>query len=362
MASTKPSLLVTGVSGSLGTSLLPLLGGFNVIGLDTRHPADTSTSIQFENVDLGQEISCARMTEILRETRAVGVVHLAFILDPLRMGVLDWDRMWRINVAGTARVVEAIAEVNRSGGHVSKFIHLSSVAVYGPNLKRPARENDPLNAHTLAYAVHKRDADLAVQARARDLGPCEIYILRPHIFAGASVQNYMINCVRGTAYGQGRLGKMMERRGKRLPMLLPSGRIYLQNQLQFAHVDDVARVIAWALRRPKSRENLTILNVAGSGESLTVEQCSKLAGTPLKRVPSATLCRAVINLMWNWGVTSVPPDAFPYLIGSYTMDTSKLRTLTGNEYDHVIQYSSEAALTDSLATIPTEVSHVEAGG
>src|SRR5262249_30615745 len=118
----------------------------------------------------------------------------------------------------------------------------------------------------------------------------------------------------------------------------------------------------WALRRPKSRENLTILNVAGSGESLTVEQCSKLAGTPLKRVPSATLCRAVINLMWNWGVTSVPPDAFPYLIGSYTMDTSKLRTLTGNEYDHVIQYSSEAALTDSLATIPTEVSHVEAGG
>jgi len=360
MASSKPSLLVTGISGSLGTSLLPLLEGFNVIGLDTRPPANTSTSIQFESAELGQEASCSRMTEILRETQAVGVIHLAFVLDPVRTGVLDVDRMWRINVAGTARVVEAIAEVNRSGGHIAKFIHLSSVAVYGPNLKRPARENDPLNAHTLAYAIHKRDADLAVQARARDLGPCEVYILRPHIFAGSAVQNYMINCVRGTAYGPGSLGKMLQRRGKRLPMLLPTGREYLKNELQFVHVDDVARVIEWAMRRPRSRENLTMLNVAGRGESLTVEQCSKLAATRLKRLPSATLCRAVINLMWNRGVTSIPPDAFPYLIGSYTMDTSKLRTLTGTEYERLIQYSSQAALTESLSAITMEVSHMEA--
>lgn len=359
MASTKPSLLVTGVSGSLGTSLLPLLEGFNVIGLDTRPPADAPASIQFESVDLGQESSCARMAEILRETKAVGVVHLAFILDPMRMGVLNRDRMWRINVAGTARVVEAIAEVNRMGGHVAKFIHLSSVAVYGPDLKRPARENDPLNAHTLAYAVHKREADQAVQSRARDLGACETYILRPHIFAGAGIQNYMINCVRGTAYGPGRVATILQRRGKRLPMLLPAGRAYLQNQLQFVHVDDVARVIAWALRRAKSRESLTILNVAGSGEPLTVEQCSRLAGTGLKRLPGMALCRAVVNLMWSWGITSIPPDAFPYLIGSYTMDTSKLRSLTGSEYEHIVRHSSEGALTDSVSAIPAESSQVE---
>src|ERR1700745_3947969 len=110
MASTKPTLLVTGISGSLGTSLLPLLEGFNVIGLDTRPPAKTSVSIQFEKVDLGQECSCGRMAEILRDTKALGLIHLAFILDPVRTGVLDKDWMWRINVAGTARVVEAIAE------------------------------------------------------------------------------------------------------------------------------------------------------------------------------------------------------------------------------------------------------------
>jgi len=170
----------------------------------------------------------------------------------------------------------------------------------------------------------------------------------------------MINCIRGTAYGRGRLAKALERRGKRLPMILPTGRSYLRNELQFVHVDDVARVVAWAIRRQKSRETLVILNVAGSGEPVTVEQCSKLSGTGLKRLPSQFLCRAVVNLMWNWGITSIPPDAFPYLIGSYTMDTSRLRALTGSEYEHIIRYSSEAALTDSMyARRPVELSQVE---
>src|SRR5579864_8581081 len=203
MASTKPSIVVTGVSGSLGTRLLPLLEGFSIIGIDKRPPSETSFPIRFEEMDLGQESSCRGMAQILRETHAVGFIHLAFVLDPIRMDVLDPDRMWRINVAGTARVVEAIAETNRMGGKVQKLVHLSSVAVYGPNLSRPARENDALNAHTLAYAVHKKQADSTVQMRVKDLGGCDVYILRPHIFAGPSVQNYMINCLRGTAYGPG---------------------------------------------------------------------------------------------------------------------------------------------------------------
>jgi len=350
MASKKPSLLVTGVAGALGTRLLPLLEGFNVIGVDARPPTNPLIPIQLEKIDLGQEPSCRRMAEILRETGTVAVVHLAFILNRLRMRVLDRGRMWRINVAGTARVVEAIAETNRMGGDVQKLVHLSSVSVYGPNLKRAVREDDQLNAHTLAYAVHKKEADLAVQARARDLGGCEVYILRPHIFAGASVQNYMINCFRGSTYGNGRIGSMLERRAKRLPLILPFGGKYLQNKLQFAHVDDVARVIAWALSRPRSSEQVTILNVAGRGDDLTVAQCAHLTGASIKRLPTVALCRTIVQSMWNLGATSVPPDAFPYLIGSYTMDTSKLRALLGKEYERVVRYTNEAALVDSVTS------------
>lgn len=340
-------MLVTGVSGSLGQRLLPLLQDFHVVGLDIAPPRGIETSTEFEQVDLGQESSCGRMAAMLRETHAIGVVHLAFVLDPLRTGILDRDRMWRINVAGTARVLEAIAEANRMGASVEKLIHLSSVSVYGPSLKRPARENDELKAHTLTYAVHKKEAELAVQARVQTLGGCDVYILRPHIFAGATVHNYMIDCIRGVAYGPGRLGRMLARRKSKLPIILPMGKQFLEHKLQFAHVDDVARVIAWLLARPKASDPLTILNVAGRGDPLTVAQCAEIIRTSVKRLPTVTICRRVINTMWNMGVTSIPPDSFPYLIGSYTLDLSKVQSLLAADYEKVIHYTNEAALADS---------------
>jgi nucleoside-diphosphate-sugar epimerase len=241
------------------------------------------------------------------------------------------------------------------GGKVEKLIHLSSVSVYGPSLKRPARENDELKAHTLTYAVHKKESELAVQARVHSLGGCDVHVLRPHIFAGATVNNYMIDCIRGTAYGQGRLGRMLARRKSKLPIILPMGKQFLEHKLQFAHVDDVARVIAWLLARPKAPDPLTILNVAGRGDALTVAQCAEMIGTPLKRLPTVTMCRALINTMWNMGATSIPPDSFPYLIGSYTLDLSKLRSLLADDYEKVIRYSNEGALADSaVAGTPSE--------
>ena len=38
MGDAKPTVVVTGISGNLGTRLLPQLGGFNVIGLDVNPP------------------------------------------------------------------------------------------------------------------------------------------------------------------------------------------------------------------------------------------------------------------------------------------------------------------------------------
>ena len=54
-----------------------------------------------------------------------------------------------------------------------------------------------------------------------------------------------------------------------------------------------------------------------------------------------------------------PPGCFPLSIGSYTMDTSRLHALTGNEYHQIVRYSSEAALTDSLSPAPAEISQAE---
>ncbi len=344
------TVLVTGISGNLGVRLLPLLSDFHVVGVDTR-PPDRSGLARFEQTDLGREPSCWQLIDLLRDSGARSVIHLAFVLDPLRSGVLDVERMWQINVAGTARVMEAISVVNRTGGHVEQFIFPSSVAVYGPETPGPVKEEAPLRAHTLPYAIHKRECDEVVRYRAESLGDCRVYMVRPHIFAGASVQNYMMGALRGIPLGNSKRAARMRAAAKRLPWLLPSGKKYLQNQLQFVHVDDMARLLAYLLNRTTSDPSLSIFNVAGRGDPITVQQCAEIAQARIKRAPTRAACKAVFSLLWKLGISSIPPAALPYLIGSYTMDTTRLQGFLGADYGNIIQYTVEDALRDSFSQI-----------
>src|ERR1700683_3922629 len=152
------SVLVTGVSGNLGTRLLPYLSKLRVVAGDLR-PPDESSLVRFEQMDLGREASCLQLIDLLRATDVQSVIHLAFVLDPQQTGVLNVERMWQINVAGTARVMEAISVVNRTGGKIRQFIYPSSVAAYGPETPGAVKEDAPLRAHTLTYAIHKRECD-----------------------------------------------------------------------------------------------------------------------------------------------------------------------------------------------------------
>jgi nucleoside-diphosphate-sugar epimerase len=335
------AVLITGVSGDLGTRLLSQIGEFRAVGVDVRRPR---TSLPFAPIDLGSDGAVAILANLLRETQASAIVHLAWVLDPLRMGILDRKRMWQINVAGTRRVMDAIAHVNASGGAIRKFIFTSSVSSYGPNLAHPVTETDPLRAHTLIYAEHKRESDELVQSRWQHLGACSTYILRPHIFTGPTVENYQIGALRGTPGGKSKLAERMRQQGKRLPIVLPTGGDYLENKLQFVHVDDVARLIAFILCQPESLPNLTVLNVASRGEPLPVWQCAQIGASKILRLPTKALCRLVIQAVWSLGISSIPPDAFPYLIGSYTMDTSRLRDFLGDEYERVMQHTVREAL------------------
>lgn len=341
------SILVTGVSGNLGARVLLQLGAARVVGVDM-HALPSSTRIsRFESLDIAEEDSCDALVKLLREEDARAVVHLAFVIDPVRTGVLDVERMWQINVAGTARVMEAIAEANRHGGNVEKFIFISSVSAYGPETPGPVDEDFPLAAHTLPYAVHKKEADEVVQRRARQLGDCSTFILRPHIFAGASMQNYLIGSLRGTPTGNGKWAERLRQRGTRLPIVMPFGRRYLENRFQFVHVDDVARLIVHILGRP-APARITILNVAGRGDSLPFSECVRIAEAKLLRLPGRSICRAVLKLIWTLGISGVPPDALPYILGSYTLDTSRLRQFLGNDYEKVMQYTISQALADSF--------------
>ncbi|MCI0348063.1 MAG: NAD-dependent epimerase/dehydratase family protein [Acidobacteriales bacterium] len=336
------TVLVTGVSGDLGSRLVSQLNDFRVVGVDIGQPR--SPLFGFHAIDLGTDDAARRLEGVLRETQPSAVVHLAFVLDPLRTGILDRTRMWQINVAGTRRLLDAITEVNASGGKVRKFVFASSVSAYGPNLPHPVREDHALGGHTLVYAAHKRESDELVQSRWQQLGACSTYILRPHIFTGPTVQNYQIGALRGTPGGKSKLAARMRNQGKRLPIVVPLARKYLENKFQFVHVDDVARLIAFILRRADSAVDLTILNVAGREEPLPLWQCAEICDAKIMRLPTKLLCRLVIQAVWSLGISSIPPDAFPYLIGSYTMDTSRLRAFLGDQQARVIRHTVREAL------------------
>ncbi len=344
----KPVVVVTGVSGNLGSRLLPLLGSFSVIGVDVSPPR-TDSELQFESLDLGQESSTRVLYELLRDTHPFAVVHLAFVIDPVRTGVLDVDRMWQINVAGTARVMEAVTEANRTAEEgVKQFIFPSSVSAYGSDLAAPATEDSPLAAHTLPYAIHKKESDEVVQQRCTALRGCSVYILRPHIFAGASVQNYLMGAFRGTPNGTGKRAETMRSQGKRLPCMLPRGQKYLDNKIQFVHVDDMARLIRHILQREPETQRLTVLNVAGRGEPLTFARCIEMAQAKLIRVPGKWAMRQVLSFLWKQKISAIPPEALPYMTGEYTMNTDRLRRFLGPEYEHVLHYTITDAFADSF--------------
>jgi nucleoside-diphosphate-sugar epimerase len=348
MDTAKPTILVTGVSGNLGQRLVQQLSDYTVVGVDVIPPTHSQVD-RFVALDLGREESTRELLLLLREVQPVSVVHLAFVIDPQRSGVLDVDRMWRINVAGTARVMEAIAEANRTTATlVRQFIFPSSVSAYGSDMPAPVAEDAPLGAHTLPYAIHKKESDLVVQQRAPSLRGCGVFILRPHIFAGATVENYLMGAFRGTPNGKSLRAARMRQSATRLPCMLPFGQQYIDNEIQFIHVDDMARLIAWILKREPEAQRLTILNVAGRGEPLTFGQCIEAAHAKLLRVPGQWGMRQVLQLLWKFNISSIPPDAVPYMTGQYIMNTDRLKKFLGNDYERVITKTNSEAFADSF--------------
>ena len=339
----KPALLITGVSGNLGLRVLEFLPEFDVIGVDVVPPATPSKLAVFEKVDLAEERSCHQLLELLRKYRPEGVGHLALINAPV-----DRQRMWHINVAGAGRVLEAVAEHNRMLGGVHKFVFRSSALAYGPNLTKPVSEDAPLQAHTLPYALDAREADLAVQARARGL-KCKTYILRPPVLAGPNTQSYLVDILRGVPTGNGKLAERLRRRNSRLPLVLPTRGNYLEHKFQFVHVDDLARLTANIFRRRQTDPQLNMMNAAGRGDPVTLETAARMANCEIKRVVGRGSCRMILRMQWNLGISHVPPEALPYVLGSCATDTARLRVFLGDDYRKVIHYTCEEALAETLA-------------
>lgn len=339
-------VLVTGIAGNLGRRLAPLLKDYLLVGVDLVAPVLDHPCTQFCQLDLSHPDAPEAVAQLMRESHVQIVIHLAFVLDPVRTDARDEPRQWEINVQGTRHVLAAIERVNRETSQVQLFIYLSSVTAYGSNLSAPVREEAPLEGHTFPYAIHKRETDWLCQKAHARLGGCAVYILRAHIFLGKSVDNFILRAIRGQPSGRSRLARWVEDRGWRMPSLLPRGRRY-DGLFQFIHVDDVARVLHWFCSHYVERK-LEIVNLPGKGKPVTNPDLARAAGTRLIRLPSYRLVQFLFRLLWWSGLSGVPPKSLPYFTGSYTMNCDRLRALLGEEFDRVIRFTSEESLRDAV--------------
>ena len=98
---------------------------------------------------------------------ADAVVHLAAMMHVWRP-LADYRA---VNVEGTANVVRAASDAG-----VSRLVHMSSSAVYGPAAGAPVTEDHPLAPPSDPYARTKAEADRLVLAAARAL---PVAVLRP---------------------------------------------------------------------------------------------------------------------------------------------------------------------------------------
>jgi nucleoside-diphosphate-sugar epimerase len=199
------------------------------------------------------------------------VIHAAAVRHRYGVGEAAYREA---NVGLTESVLRAAA------GRARRFVHVSSVGVYGWPKRLPIDESFPF-APRGAYSASKVEAERVVARVAREIG-IEQVIVRPTI-----------------VYGRGDTNGMLDK----LARMIRSGTYLLvgdgQNTLHHTYVDDVVRGISAAATAPDAAGRDFIL--AGP-ETTTLGELSELVarevGRPLRnvRVP-LRLARAVATVV-----------------------------------------------------------------
>lgn len=143
----KPTILITGANGQLGTVLIPVLraryGADRVIASDLR--AAPAYSGRFEVLDA---TDADRLTEIVRQNKVTQIYHLAAILSA--SGEQDPVRTWHINMSALLNVLE----VGRKE-RLEKIFYPSTIAVFGQRAPLENTPNDSYLDPLTAYGISK---------------------------------------------------------------------------------------------------------------------------------------------------------------------------------------------------------------
>jgi nucleoside-diphosphate-sugar epimerase len=283
------TVAITGVSGYIGTRLIEHLDGDDrverILGFDLKPPVVRSTRLLFDAIDVRSKALASRLEGV------DVVVHLAFIMDPIK----DEAEMRDVNVNGSLNVFEAAASAG-----VRKIVYLSSAVVYGahPNNRVPLDEDAPLRANLdFSYAAHKLEVEYAVKEFRTEHPDTIVTVFRPAIVFGSHVDNAWSHILETPV--------LFAVKGYEPP-------------LQFVHEEDVADALALSVV-----EDLDgAFNLAAEG-SLVADRALELVGKRKIEFAEPTAF-SLWDRLWSLGLAEAPPGMLHYVMYPWVVATDKL--------------------------------------
>ena len=290
--------LITGGSGYIGSRLTDLLVQHEdneVVNLDIRAPAVPRSRTRFVHMDIRDRGIAA----LIAEERPDALVHLAFVLNPIR----DEHTMYDIDVNGTANVLDAAAAAG-----VPHLLVASSTTAYGawPDNPVPIPEEHPVRGlPAYEYARDKTEIDRLCQLWAAQHPESTMTIVRPTIVFGPNVDNYIVRFWENQPF-----------------VVLPDGH---DADWQYVHEDDVVD----AMSRLLSERRGGIFNLTADG-TVKMSEAAAIAGKKVRKMP-LKLYRRMAAASWKLRLRNVeaPPGQIEFVLHPWIASNEKLKSELG---------------------------------
>jgi UDP-glucose 4-epimerase len=290
--------VITGGSGYIGGRLIDLLSqdpANEVLNLDLRPPAIPRPRTRFLRMDVRDR----GMRGLLEAERPDALVHLAFVLNPMR----DEQTMYDIDVNGTQNVLEAA-----SGAGVGQLLVASSTTAYGafPDNPVPLTEEHPVRGLPgYEYARDKTEIDRQCQLWAAQHPDRVMTIVRPTIVFGPNVDNYIVRFWSSSPF---------------FPLLDGA-----DPDWQFVHEDDLVEAMSRLLVERRGG----IFNITADG-TIKLSEAARLAGLKTRKISTAVY-RRIAKAAWRLRLPKVeaPPGQIDFILYPWIASNEKLKAELG---------------------------------
>jgi UDP-glucose 4-epimerase len=258
---------VTGCSGYIGSRLLRFMDKSDkvarIIGVDLNPPRYDTAKMEFHRMDVRDP----SIINLFTLNNVDTVVHLAFIVNPLRDDALMHD----IDVGGTRNVLAATAACV-----ARHLVVASSTTAFGALPDNPdwlTEKDHPRLQRNYTYASDKYENEMNIRVFKEENPHVKVAVVRPCIVYGPSVENYLSRFI------------------LRLPFFPAVGDTGMQ--MQFVHEDDVAEVFMRVLETGAEG----YFHACGEG-TVSVEEIARMAGKPMVPLP-AQVVYPIVDLLWK---------------------------------------------------------------